>query len=107
MSQVFPTTVGKRVGSIATLMGALTLNAFTYSKNGNSESGFPASSVFVAAADALAAWRNVRRLATAAAWVALMAVLLRWRRAPPVSAAVWAVPSRRASASFQRAPFPG
>src|SRR6185295_3281119 len=52
MSQVSPTIAGKRVGSIATLTGALTLNARTYSKNGYAPSEFPASSVFVIAADA-------------------------------------------------------
>ena len=53
MSQVSPTMAGKRVGSIATFTGAFTLNALTYSKNGNCERALPASSVLVTAAVAV------------------------------------------------------
>src|SRR6185436_6952733 len=52
IAHVSPLIAGNRVGSMATRMGALTLNARTYSKNGYCASELPASSVFVIAAAA-------------------------------------------------------
>src|SRR5512140_871301 len=61
MLQVWPAIAGNRVGSTATLTGALALNARTYSKNGYWASDLPASSVFVIAAAAGSAVRRQRK----------------------------------------------
>src|SRR5262245_11745033 len=74
MSQVWPTIAGKRVGSMATFTGALTLNARTYSKKGYRESGLPASSVLVIAAAAVSGSSRYRAASVAPAlkrWIAI------------------------------------